>query len=140
MPSLWRPDPALDEGWPSDAKDGSVLLAQMLAKSQKAIRGHRAQRCHRNRKETLAKWGFVRGHPMTDRPMQFDNPTITDCAPLRLEKAVRLAVYTPKAVAERWQCSERHVRNLISAGQLRAFRLGGKLLRITSDAVEEFQQ
>jgi excisionase family DNA binding protein len=35
-------------------------------------------------------------------------------------------------------CSERHIRNLVAAGQLRAFRLGGKLLRIPSDAVEEF--
>jgi len=41
-------------------------------------------------------------------------------------------------LAETWCCSERHIRNLVAAGQLRAFRLGGKLLRIPSDAVEEF--
>jgi excisionase family DNA binding protein len=38
-----------------------------------------------------------------------------------------------------WGCSERHIRNLVAAGELRAFRLGRKLLRITSDAVEEFK-
>jgi excisionase family DNA binding protein len=48
-------------------------------------------------------------------------------------------VYTPAALAEAWACSERHIRNLVAAGQLRGFRLGGKLLRIPQDAVEEFQ-
>jgi len=48
------------------------------------------------------------------------------------------SVYTPAALAREWACSERHIRNLIAAGQLRGFRLGGKLLRIQSDAVEEF--
>jgi len=47
-------------------------------------------------------------------------------------------VYTPAALAREWLCSERHIRNLVAAGQLRGFRLGGKLLRIPSDAVEEF--
>jgi hypothetical protein len=30
----------------------------------------------------------------------------------------------------RWQCSERHVRNLIATGDLPAFRLGGKAERL----------
>ena len=47
-------------------------------------------------------------------------------------------VYTPRMLAEEWSCSERHVRNLISRGELRAFRLGAKLLRISSDAVEDY--
>jgi excisionase family DNA binding protein len=47
-------------------------------------------------------------------------------------------VFTPAALAKTWCCSERHIRNLVAAGQLRGFRLGGKLLRIPSDAVEEF--
>lgn len=51
----------------------------------------------------------------------------------------RAAVYTPEMLAERWQCSAKHVRNMISDGRLRAFRLGGKLLRITEDAVTEFE-
>jgi excisionase family DNA binding protein len=43
-------------------------------------------------------------------------------------------------LAEAWCCSERHIRNLVAAGQLRGFRLGGKLLRIPQDAVQEFMQ
>ena len=49
-------------------------------------------------------------------------------------------VFTPAALAREWLCSERHIRNLIAAGELRAFRLGGKLLRIQAEAVEEFIQ
>jgi excisionase family DNA binding protein len=49
-----------------------------------------------------------------------------------------MSVYTPAALAREWSCSERHIRNLVAAGQLRAFRLGGKLLRIPEDAVQEF--
>jgi excisionase family DNA binding protein len=49
-----------------------------------------------------------------------------------------MTVYTPAALAREWSCSERHIRNLVAAGQLRGFRLGGKLLRIPADAVEEF--
>ena len=48
------------------------------------------------------------------------------------------SVYTPAMLAEAWCCSERHIRNLVAAGELRAFRLGGKLLRIPQDAVQEF--
>ena len=46
----------------------------------------------------------------------------------------------PSDLARRWQCSERHVRNLIATGDLPAFRLGGKLLRISQAAVERFEQ
>lgn len=46
--------------------------------------------------------------------------------------------FTPAMLAEEWHCSERHIRNLVASGQLRAFRLGGKLLRIPTEAVEEF--
>lgn len=37
---------------------------------------------------------------------------------------------TPAMVAERWRCSERHVRNEIERGHLRHFKLGDKLIRI----------
>ncbi|WP_395451145.1 helix-turn-helix domain-containing protein [Aminobacter sp. UC22_36] len=47
-------------------------------------------------------------------------------------------VYSPRTLAINWGCSERHVRNLINAGQLRAFRVG-KLLRIDPKAVEDYQ-
>lgn len=48
-------------------------------------------------------------------------------------------VFTPSKLAERWECSERHVRNLISSGELPSFRLGGKLLRIRIEDVERFE-
>lgn len=46
--------------------------------------------------------------------------------------------YTPATLAAEWQCSAQHIRNLIDNGELRAFRLGGKMFRIPADAVEEF--
>ena len=48
------------------------------------------------------------------------------------------AAYSPATLAKLWSCSDQHVRNLVAAGKLRAFHLGGKLLRIPADAVEEF--
>lgn len=48
-------------------------------------------------------------------------------------------VYTPATLATRWECSERHIRNLIESGALPAFRLGGKLLRIRREDVEAFE-
>ena len=48
-------------------------------------------------------------------------------------------VFTPSSLAQRWECSERHVRNLISSGELPSFRLGGKLLRIRREDVERFE-
>ena len=47
-------------------------------------------------------------------------------------------VYSPRTLANSWGCSERHIRNLINNGQLRAFRVG-KLLRIEPKAVEDYQ-
>jgi excisionase family DNA binding protein len=47
--------------------------------------------------------------------------------------------YTPKTLAARWLCSERHIRNMIDRGELPAFRLGGKLLRIRREDVEAFE-
>jgi excisionase family DNA binding protein len=46
----------------------------------------------------------------------------------------------PREVAERWQCSERHVRNLIRNHTLKSFRLGAKLIRIPEEAVEEYER
>ncbi|WP_412550121.1 helix-turn-helix domain-containing protein [Sinorhizobium meliloti] len=48
--------------------------------------------------------------------------------------------FSPKTLAEHWDCSERHVRNLIGRGEIRAFRLGGKLLRIAWDKVDRFER
>jgi len=50
-----------------------------------------------------------------------------------------MTVYTPATLAKKWECSERHVRNLITSGQLPSFRLGEKLLRIRGEEVEKFE-
>lgn len=47
--------------------------------------------------------------------------------------------YGPAALAKRWLCSERHVRNLCASGELPNFKLGGKLLRIRRQDVEDFE-
>ena len=47
---------------------------------------------------------------------------------------------TPDQVAAIWGCSPNHVRNLINQGELQAFRLGKRLLRIPAEAVDEFEQ
>ena len=56
-------------------------------------------------------------------------------------KAVSLnpEVYSPKTLAARWQCSERHVRNLIARGELPAWKLGDSLMRINLEDVEKFE-
>jgi hypothetical protein len=33
--------------------------------------------------------------------------------------------YSPADLAAEWQCSEKHVRNLLNSGQLRGWKLGG---------------
>src|SRR4051812_38872865 len=48
--------------------------------------------------------------------------------------------FTPETLADRWGCSPKHVRNLVNRGELRGFKLGGKLVRIPADAVEEAEQ
>lgn len=47
--------------------------------------------------------------------------------------------FTPRTLAERWHCSERHVRNMIERGDIASFRLGGKLLRIRLEDVERYE-
>lgn len=49
------------------------------------------------------------------------------------------ALFTPATLAKRWECSDKHVRNLIAAGKLECFRLGGKLVRIRASDVEKFE-
>jgi excisionase family DNA binding protein len=48
--------------------------------------------------------------------------------------------FTAEMLAKRWSCSPRTVRNLFATGKLPAFRLGGKLLRISQAAIERFEQ
>jgi len=47
--------------------------------------------------------------------------------------------FTVAALAEHWQTSETFVYSQISADRLKAFKLGGKLLRIKPEAVEEYE-
>ncbi|MBE0563982.1 MAG: helix-turn-helix domain-containing protein [Ochrobactrum anthropi] len=48
-------------------------------------------------------------------------------------------IFSPATLAKRWECSEKHVRHLIKSGELKAFRLGGKLYRIKQSEVETFE-
>ena len=48
-------------------------------------------------------------------------------------------VYTPGTLAERWGCSERHVRNLIAAEKVPSFKMG-TLIRIRHADVLVFEQ
>lgn len=50
-----------------------------------------------------------------------------------------MTIYTPTTLADRWHCSERHIRNMIASGELPSFRLAGKLLRIRGEDVERFE-
>ena len=47
--------------------------------------------------------------------------------------------FTPATLAQRWGCSPAHVYSLVKSGKLPAFRLGAKLLRIPTQAVEDFE-
>lgn len=48
-------------------------------------------------------------------------------------------VYTPATLAERWACSDRQIRLMVQRGDLPAFRLGGKLIRIRREDVEAYE-
>lgn len=49
------------------------------------------------------------------------------------------SIFTPASLAERWQCSEQHIRNMIERGKLPSFKIGDKLLRIRGEHVEAFE-
>lgn len=49
------------------------------------------------------------------------------------------SVYSVATLAEHWGCGTDTVYALIHSGDLRAFKLGGKLLRIRADEVERFE-
>jgi excisionase family DNA binding protein len=46
---------------------------------------------------------------------------------------------TPAQLALRWQCGDTFIYNEIHKGNLPAIRLGGKLLRISQEAVEAYE-
>ena len=43
-----------------------------------------------------------------------------------------------RALAERWACSDQHIRNLIRRGDLPAFQ-AGRILRVPMTAIEAFE-
>ena len=47
--------------------------------------------------------------------------------------------YSVRDLAQRWACSRETVYSLIRSGELRAFRAGGKLLRITAAEVDRWE-
>lgn len=47
--------------------------------------------------------------------------------------------YSVATLAERWECSRRHIMDMINAGDLRHFRLGAKLLRIPAGEVQRWE-
>ena len=61
----------------------------------------------------------------------------SQCASQVIEPDKR--AFTPKRLAERWMCSERHVRNMIKRGDIPAFKYGDKLLRIKWEDVDAFE-
>jgi hypothetical protein len=48
--------------------------------------------------------------------------------------------FSPETLATRWSCSAAHIRNLIKAGKLDGFWLGGQLLRIPAVEVRRFEK
>lgn len=51
----------------------------------------------------------------------------------------QLTIFTPATLAQRWQCSEQHIRNMIEKGKLPYFKIGDKLLRIRREHVEALE-
>ena len=49
------------------------------------------------------------------------------------------SVYSVATLADRWGCGTDAVYSLIRSGDLRAFKVGGKLLRIRMDEVERYE-
>ncbi|VVT04753.1 helix-turn-helix domain-containing protein [Rhizobium sp. EC-SD404] len=47
--------------------------------------------------------------------------------------------FTPDTLAERWQCSPQHIRDLVKRGELPCFRVG-RLIRITVETVLAYER
>jgi excisionase family DNA binding protein len=48
--------------------------------------------------------------------------------------------YTPKSLAERWECSPQHVRKMLADGRLNGFKLGNKMWRISTTEVARIEE
>lgn len=47
--------------------------------------------------------------------------------------------FTPQTLAERWECTPQHIRDLIDEGKLKSFRLG-RLIRIPAAQVQRYEE
>lgn len=52
---------------------------------------------------------------------------------------MNVRVYSVASLAEHWDCGTDTVYALVRSGELPAFKLGGKLLRIRADEVERYE-
>lgn len=50
-----------------------------------------------------------------------------------------MKAYTVSTLAAEWECSEGLIRKLIKSGELRCFRPGGVLIRISAEEVRRFE-
>lgn len=48
-------------------------------------------------------------------------------------------VYDVVTLAEKWGCGTDTIRSLIKSGELPAFKVGGKLLRVRAEEVEQYE-
>lgn len=49
------------------------------------------------------------------------------------------SVYSVASLAEHWECGTDTIYSMIKSGDLPAFKVGGRLLRIRADEVERFE-
>lgn len=47
--------------------------------------------------------------------------------------------FTPETLAARWHCSTQHIRDLVTRGELPAFRIG-RLIRIHNETIREIER
>ena len=50
-----------------------------------------------------------------------------------------MSAYSTRSLADRWDCSQQHIRDMIENGDLQCFRLG-RLIRVSKQEVERFEQ
>jgi hypothetical protein len=70
-------------------------------------------------------------------PPPFATPVDVELSGAKPSEAPML--FTPAMLAERWHCSEQHIRNMVTTGQLAHFHVGEKLLRIVREEVERIE-
>ena len=112
-----------------------TLTTAILDKLRRAHRNHAGTHFSNEELKHLAKLGIL--HLLAKAEADEIVATLEPSDPPRTPKRDH-AVYSVSTLAERWQCSDGHVRNMITRGELRSFR-HGNLIRITADAVAEVE-